>query len=63
MIDRYTRPVMAELLGEARKLENWLEVELCACEAMAEEAVVPLARLLRLRDVRQSPRCPELVHN
>ena len=41
MIPRYTRPEMAEIWSSRRKMECWLEVELAATEAWAEEGVVP----------------------
>jgi adenylosuccinate lyase len=41
MIPRYTRPEIGEVWSQQRKLECWLEVELAATEAWAEEGVVP----------------------
>ena len=41
MIPRYTRPEMGEVWSPQRKMECWLEVELAATEAWAEEGVVP----------------------
>src|SRR5215212_10404544 len=41
MIPRYTRPAMAEVWSAQRKMECWLEVELAATEAWAEQGVVP----------------------
>jgi len=41
MIERYTRPEMAALWTDQRKYEIWLEIEVLACEAMAEIGVVP----------------------
>jgi adenylosuccinate lyase len=41
MIDRYTRPEMAAFWTDQRKYEIWLEIEVLACEAMAEIGVVP----------------------
>ena len=41
MIPRYTRPEIGEVWSPQRKLECWLEVELAATEAWAEEGVVP----------------------
>jgi len=41
MISRYTRPEIGEAWSAQRKLETWLEVELAATEAWAEEGVVP----------------------
>ena len=43
MISRYTRPEMGTVWSAQRKLETWLEVELAATEAWAEEGVVPAA--------------------
>ncbi|HEY5977916.1 MAG TPA: adenylosuccinate lyase [Solirubrobacterales bacterium] len=42
MIPRYTRPKMGEVWSQQRKMETWLEVELAATEAWAEEGVVPV---------------------
>ena len=41
MIARYTRPEIGEVWSQRRKMECWLEVELAATEAWAEEGVVP----------------------
>ena len=41
MIPRYTRTEMADVWSQQRKLEGWLEVELAATDAWAEEGVVP----------------------
>jgi adenylosuccinate lyase len=41
MIPRYTRSEMGEVWSQQRKMETWLEVELAATEAWAEEGVVP----------------------
>jgi adenylosuccinate lyase len=41
MIPRYTRPQIGEVWTAQRKLECWLEVELAATEAWAEEGAVP----------------------
>ncbi|HTC91063.1 MAG TPA: adenylosuccinate lyase [Bryobacteraceae bacterium] len=49
MIERYTRPEMANIWREENKYRQWLEVELAASEALAETNDVPpeAARLLR----------------
>jgi adenylosuccinate lyase len=49
VIERYTRPEMAALWADQRKYEIWLEIELKACEAMAEAGLVPVedARTVR----------------
>ncbi|MEX0973375.1 MAG: adenylosuccinate lyase [Solirubrobacterales bacterium] len=41
MIPRYTRKEIGEVWSQQRKLECWLEVELAATEAWAEQGVVP----------------------
>jgi adenylosuccinate lyase len=41
VIPRYTRPEIGKAWSQQRKLECWLEVELAATEAWAEEGVVP----------------------
>ncbi|MGA8744381.1 MAG: adenylosuccinate lyase [Solirubrobacterales bacterium] len=41
MISRYTRPQIGEVWSPQRKMECWLEVELAATEAWAEEGIVP----------------------
>ncbi len=41
MIPRYTRPEIGAVWSPQRKLECWLEVELAATEAWAEEGAVP----------------------
>jgi len=41
MIPRYTRPEMGEVWTPEAKMNAWLEVELAATEAWAEEGVVP----------------------
>ena len=45
MIARYTRPQMALVWSEERKLEAWLQVEVAACEALVEAEVIPPADL------------------
>jgi adenylosuccinate lyase len=41
MIPRYTRPEMATIWAPDHRLRLWLEIELCALEAMAEIGQVP----------------------
>jgi adenylosuccinate lyase len=41
VIPRYTRKEIGEVWSQQRKLECWLEVELAATEAWAEEGVIP----------------------
>ena len=41
MIDRYSRPEMRKIWSDERKFQIWLEIELIACEAMAELGQIP----------------------
>src|SRR5215831_11456801 len=41
MIDRYSRPEMSRIWSDQRKFEIWLEIEVLACEAMAELCQIP----------------------
>jgi adenylosuccinate lyase len=41
MIERYTRPEMGLIWEAENRYAKWLDVELAACEAMAEEGVIP----------------------
>lgn len=41
MIARYTRPVMGKIWTEENKYQTWLEIEILACEAMAELGAIP----------------------
>ncbi len=50
MIPRYTRPEIGAVWSQQRKLECWLEVELAATEAWAEEGVVPAEAAEACRD-------------
>ena len=49
MIPRYTRPEMGRIWTDENKYAKWLEVEVQACEAMAEEGLIPeeAARTIR----------------
>ena len=49
MIERYARPKMKEVWSEKSKYDKWLLVELAACEAWAEEGVIPAEDVERLR--------------
>ncbi|MGH7803466.1 MAG: lyase family protein, partial [Candidatus Binatia bacterium] len=49
MIDRYTRPEMAAIWSEERRLAIWLEIEVLAAEAMAERGEVPKDAIPKLR--------------
>ena len=42
MIERYTLPAMGALWTEENKYRKWLEVEIAACQANAEEGSIPM---------------------
>ena len=41
MIDRYSRPEMSKVWSDERKFQIWLDIEVLACEAMAELGQIP----------------------
>jgi adenylosuccinate lyase len=53
MIERYTRPIMGRIWTEENKLAKWLEVELLACEALAERGEIPRQVVAHLRRYAQ----------
>lgn len=50
MIERYTLPEMGEVWAEANKLNNWLKVEIAACEAWAKLGKIPPEAAQAIRD-------------
>ena len=62
MIERYSRPRMKAVWSDKSKYDKWLQVELAACEAWAEEGAIPGDDLERLRTATYDPeRLDELV--
>ena len=51
MIGRYTRPEMAAIWSDERRLDTWLEIEIAVCEALARRGDVPAeaARDIRMK--------------
>ena len=49
MIERYARPLMKAVWSDESKYDNWLLIELAACEAWTEEGVIPAEDMARLR--------------
>ena len=49
MIDRYTLPEMKAIWSQKNKYRKWLDVEICACEALAEKGVVPADALREIK--------------
>ncbi len=50
LTDRYLHPEMGRIWSEEAKFDSWLEVEVAACEVMAEEGIVPQAAAREIRD-------------
>jgi adenylosuccinate lyase len=50
MIDRYTRPEMAAVWSEERRLETWLQVELAAVKALEEQGLIPTEDAAAIQD-------------
>jgi adenylosuccinate lyase len=50
MISRYSRPEMERVWTEQRKFETWLEIELLACEALAELGQIPREAVKEIRE-------------
>ncbi|MDF9406801.1 adenylosuccinate lyase [Pelotomaculum isophthalicicum JI] len=50
MIERYTLPEMARIWSEENKFRKWLDVEIYACEAMAELGQVPAEALAEIKE-------------
>ena len=49
MISRYTRPAMGEIWTDAARYARWLEIEILACEALAERGQVPKSAVRTMR--------------
>ena len=49
MIPRYSRKEMAALWSEEAKINHWLEIEVLACEGMAQIGVIPEADAKEIR--------------
>lgn len=49
MIDRYTRPAMAQVWSLQNQYQSWLEVEVLACEAWAQLGEIPAADVAKIQ--------------
>ena len=49
MIDRYTLPEMKAIWSQENKYRKWLDVEICACEALNEKGVIPTDALREIK--------------
>ena len=50
MIPRYTRPEMGRIWEDENRYSKWLEVEIAACEAMAQEGLVSEEALRNIKE-------------
>jgi adenylosuccinate lyase len=50
MIERYTRPEMAQIWSETNKLDTWLRIEVLVCEGWEQEGVIGAADMRKIRD-------------
>jgi adenylosuccinate lyase len=50
MIERYTRPEMAQIWSEKNKLDTWLRIEVLVCEGWEREGVIGAADMRKIRD-------------
>lgn len=55
MIERYSRPEMKKIWTDDNKYQNWLKVELAACEAWTELGVIPKEDMVKLRKATLNP--------
>ncbi len=60
MIPRYTPPEIAELWSDRNRYAVWLEVELCACEAMERAGLVPPGTAAEIRALELKPDADEI---
>ena len=49
MISRYTRPAMGAIWEDANRYRIWLEIEVLACEAQAQQGVIPAEAVAIIR--------------
>src|SRR5207247_235357 len=49
MIDRYSRPHLKAIWEPSRKYQTWLQVELLACEALANKGLIPPSAVRQIR--------------
>jgi adenylosuccinate lyase len=61
VIERYTRPVLAELWSDARRYQTWLAVELAACEVMEQVGRVPAGTAAAVRQRAEGKLDPRAI--
>lgn len=50
MIERYSRPEMAEIWSDRTKFATWLKVEILACEALAQLGEIPKEAVVNIKE-------------
>src|SRR5574340_946771 len=50
MIPRYAREKMSAIWGPENRYRKWLEIELLACEALAQKGVIPEASFAVIKE-------------
>ncbi len=50
MIERYSRPEMAEIWSDRTKFATWLKIEILACEALAELGEIPKEAVANIKE-------------
>jgi adenylosuccinate lyase len=67
MIERYTRPEMAEVWSETNRLDTWLRVEILVCEGWEREGVISAADMEKIRrasyDVERARALESEIHH
>jgi len=49
MIERYTTPQMKFLWSDQNRFQKWLDIEILACEAMAQRGIIPKPALSKIK--------------
>ena len=49
MIERYTSPQMKLLWSDENKFQKWLDIEILACEAMANVGIIPKSAISKIK--------------
>lgn len=62
MIERYTLPAMGKIWSEENKLNNWLRIEIAACEGWANLGKIPVEAVATIRNKARfdRERCQEI---
>ncbi|HEX5939176.1 MAG TPA: adenylosuccinate lyase, partial [Dehalococcoidia bacterium] len=55
MIPRYSRPEMAAIWSDDARFQNWLKVEIAACEAWTDAGQIPPEDMARIRKASVDP--------